>query len=74
MVIECRVIHTYEIGLHTQFIGEIVDVKVEEEILGENGLPDLLQLDPFVYAAESRKYYGVEGCIGDGFGLGKTIG
>ena len=25
MILKCRVIHTFEIGLHTQFIGEILD-------------------------------------------------
>ena len=27
LVLECRLLHTIEIGLHTQFIGEILDVK-----------------------------------------------
>jgi flavin reductase (DIM6/NTAB) family NADH-FMN oxidoreductase RutF len=73
MVLECKVIHTYEIGLHTQFIGEILDVMVDEAILAENGLPDLLKLDPFVYAAENRSYHGVRGRVGKAFSLGKSI-
>ncbi len=32
LVLECRVIHTIEIGLHTQFIGEIMDIKAEESV------------------------------------------
>ncbi|MBU4354024.1 MAG: flavin reductase family protein, partial [Proteobacteria bacterium] len=41
LIIECRVIHTLEIGLHTLFIGEILDVKADEHVLGENGFPDI---------------------------------
>jgi flavin reductase (DIM6/NTAB) family NADH-FMN oxidoreductase RutF len=73
LVLECRVIHTFEIGLHTQFIGEILDVIIDEEILGDNGLPDILRLDPLIYAADNRTYYGVEGYVGDAFGLGKAL-
>lgn len=73
MVVECKVIHTFEIGLHTQFIGEILDVKIDEKIMGEGGLPDMDKLSPILYAAESRRYYGVDGCIGNAFDLGKTI-
>ena len=29
LVVECRLLHTIEIGLHTQFVGEILDVKEE---------------------------------------------
>ncbi len=73
MVIECKVIHTLEIGLHTQFIGEILDVKIDQSILGEDGLPDMLKLNPIIYAAERKDYYGVDGYIGSAYNLGKPI-
>ena len=73
MVLECKVIHTLEIGLHTQFIGEIVDVKVDDAILGESGLPEMEKLSPIMYAAESRVYYGIGEYIGKAFKLGATI-
>jgi len=73
MVIECKVIHTFEIGLHTQFIGEILDVKSDEEILGEGGLPEMLKHSPILYAAESRSYYGVDGHIGHAYDIGKKF-
>jgi len=73
MIIECKVIHTYEIGLHTQFIGEIMDIKVDESIIGADGYPDMLKLDPFLYAAEQGKYYGVDGYIGDAYNMGKQF-
>ena len=48
VVIECRVLHTLELGLHTQFIGEIMDVKAEESVLGEHGMADILKVKPLI--------------------------
>jgi flavin reductase (DIM6/NTAB) family NADH-FMN oxidoreductase RutF len=59
MVAECKVIHVIDIGLHTQFIGEIMDIKVEEDVLTENGLPDMEKVAPFIFAPEVRCYYEV---------------
>jgi flavin reductase (DIM6/NTAB) family NADH-FMN oxidoreductase RutF len=73
MVLECSVIHSLEIGRATQFIGEIMDVKVDEAILAENGLPDMLKLDPFLFTAETRSYYGVSGHIGNAYTIGKSL-
>ncbi len=74
MILECRLVHTHEIGLHTQFIGEILDVKADEEFLNEKGLPDLAKIRPLVYSPETRFYYGVGAPLGEGFSIGKTMG
>jgi len=29
VILECKLLHTFEIGIHTQFIGEILDVKAD---------------------------------------------
>ena len=42
MILECKLLDTIEIGIHTHFIGEIIDVKVDESMLGKDGLPDIL--------------------------------
>jgi flavin reductase (DIM6/NTAB) family NADH-FMN oxidoreductase RutF len=73
LVLECRVIHTIEIGLHTQFIGEIMDVKAEESVLKEDGLPDIKKVKPPLFAPESREYYGVGERLGKAFSLGKPV-
>ncbi len=39
MVLECKVLHVFELGLHTQFVGQIMDVKVDEAVLGSEGPP-----------------------------------
>jgi len=73
LVLECTVLHTLEIGLHTQFVGEIIDVKADEAVLGEKGLPDIEKVGPFLYAPESRGYYGVGDYLGEAFSIGKGI-
>jgi flavin reductase (DIM6/NTAB) family NADH-FMN oxidoreductase RutF len=73
MVLECRVLRTVEIGSHTQFIGEIVDVKVDEGALAENGLPAMENIRPLVYAPELRRYYAVGGVVTEAFKAAATV-
>jgi flavin reductase (DIM6/NTAB) family NADH-FMN oxidoreductase RutF len=72
-VIECKLIHTFELGLHTQFIGEILDVKVDETVLGEGKLPALDKLKPILFAPENRAYHGFGQYLGKAFSLGREI-
>lgn len=72
-VIECRLINIVEIGLHTQFIGEIVDVKADESVLNEKGLPDIEKVKPVIFSPETRAYHGVGRYIGDAFSIGKVL-
>ena len=68
-----KLTQTVEIGLHTQFIGEILDVKVEDSVLGEGGTIDIEKMRPFLYAPEIRAYYGIGKCLGKAFSIGKQI-
>src|SRR5210317_219513 len=70
VVLECEVLKVVEIGLHTQFIGEIKDIKVDENILAENGLPDITKVQPFIYNSASQDYY----ALGDFLGKAYTVG
>ncbi len=71
LVIECKVIHTLEIGLHTQFIAEIMDIKAEESALGEQGMPDIQKVNPIVFDTGQRVYYSIGERIGKAFSIGK---
>ena len=71
LVLECRLAHTFELGLHTQFVGEIVDVKADDEVLDAAGVPDLAKLLPIVFAPESRGYFAVGRFLGKAFSVGK---
>lgn len=70
LVLECKMIHFHEIGLHTQFIGEVVDVKADEAVLS-NGLPDMEKLKPMAFGPDIRTYHGLGNLIGLAFDLGK---
>ncbi len=71
LVLECKVIHTHKIGLHTQFIGEILDIKADESVLGEKG-PEIEKLMPVLWAPDQgRGYYGVGKFLGKAFSVGR---
>ncbi len=72
VVLECRLLHTVEIGLHTQFIGEIIDVKAEADVLGEDGHPDILKIKPLVYDTGHKGYHGIGPLLGKAFSVGKV--
>jgi flavin reductase (DIM6/NTAB) family NADH-FMN oxidoreductase RutF len=57
LVLECRLLHALDLGLHTRFIGEILDVKAEASVLGEDGSLDIERMDPFFYIPGKRTYY-----------------
>jgi flavin reductase (DIM6/NTAB) family NADH-FMN oxidoreductase RutF len=71
MVLECKVIHHYEIGLHTHFVGEILDVKVDESMLSDDGKPDIEKIRPLVYSPEVREYHAIGEFVGKAFSIGK---
>ena len=71
MILECKVIHHHEIGLHTHFIGEILDVKIEESMLTDEGKADILKIRPVVFTPEVQKYYRIGEFIGEAFEIGK---
>ena len=73
LILECKVLDTFEIGLHTQFVGEIMDVKADESILGEKGLPEIELVKPILFAPENLDYYGVGQHLGKAFSIGKQV-
>jgi flavin reductase (DIM6/NTAB) family NADH-FMN oxidoreductase RutF len=74
LVIECRLLHTLEIGLHTEFVGEVLDVKADERVLDAEGAPDIARIQPLIFAPGNRAYYGVGEFLGDAFSIGRQIG
>lgn len=72
-VMECRLFKVVELGLHTQFIGEIMDVKTDDDMLDDRGLPDVDSIKPVVMVPEIRRYYGFGEKLGDAFIVGKRL-
>ena len=73
LVIECKVIQIVEIGLHTEFIGEIVDVKADSSVLNEKGLPDIEKVKPLIWNIAGMKYHRVGKPAGKAFSIGKAL-
>ncbi|MBN2694956.1 flavin reductase family protein [bacterium] len=71
MILECKLLHTIDIGLHTQFIGEILDIKADSSVLNDKGLPDIEKVKPFIFGSfGSRNYYSIGENIGKAFSVG----
>lgn len=73
LVLECKTIHQIEIGLHTQFIGEILDIKADTTVIDENDKVGIERVKPFLYAPENCEYYSIGRPLGEAFSVGKDI-
>ena len=71
VVLECRVSQVVEIGAHTQFIGEILDVKIEEKVLDVEGKPVLSKINPLTFDVVRSEYSGPGKVVGKAFSAGK---
>ncbi|MFZ5811344.1 MAG: flavin reductase family protein [Thermodesulfobacteriota bacterium] len=72
LVVECAVVHVHELGLHTQFVGEIKDVKADPAILDEKGRIDANKAQFFAFIPGARRYVALGRDIGAAFSIGKT--
>lgn len=73
LVLECRVRQAVELGLHTQFIGEILDVKAEDSALTEEGEIDIWRVRPIIYSPGNREYSSVGERLGTAFKIGEKF-
>jgi len=73
LVLECKLVHQIELGLHTQFVGEILDVKADVNVLDGKGVLNVENLQPFFYAPEANAYYGTGKRLGDAFSIGQVL-
>ncbi|MDD1702364.1 MAG: flavin reductase family protein [Methanoregula sp.] len=73
VVIECRLIRMVELGAHTQFVGEILDVKIDESVLDADGKPVLAKIRPFGFDALMSEYYGTGPVVGKAFSAGRKF-
>ncbi len=71
--IECRILHVVEIGLHTQFIGEVLDVKMDEAAVSDADKDPIELIRPLLFATDSRNYYGVGTKVSKAFSIGKSL-
>jgi flavin reductase (DIM6/NTAB) family NADH-FMN oxidoreductase RutF len=73
LILECKLLHAFELGLHTQFVGEILDVKADEAVLDDAGRPAIDKVKPFVFSPSHRTYHAIGALLGKAFSIGKEI-
>ena len=70
LALECKVITTVEIGSHTQVIGEIIDMKVDQAALDSENRIVIEQLEPFYCSPDDRRYRGLGAALGAAYADG----
>lgn len=73
LALECRLLHTLEIGLHTLFVGEIVDITADQAVLDAHGAPSPELVRPISYAPEARRYHGLGADLGRAGSLARRV-
>ena len=68
VVFECRLRATHELGLHTQFVGEVLDLRIDETMVDAAGHCDADRVRPFVLI---DGYRGLGTHLGRPFSMGK---
>jgi flavin reductase (DIM6/NTAB) family NADH-FMN oxidoreductase RutF len=74
LVLECRLLHDLDLGTHTLFVGEVLEARADEAVLGGGGLPDIARLKPLVYAPGQMAYFSVGPFLAPAFEVGKGSG
>lgn len=72
--LECRLSKRVDLGLHTMFIGEIVGMVADSEVLNPDRLPDIEKVRPMLWGSfGSMAYYGIGVRLGEAFSVGNEL-
>ena len=70
LALECRLLQKHELGSHTQFIGEIADVKADDTVLVED-VVDVEKASVLSFSPSDACYYRMTGAVGQAFDIGR---
>jgi len=70
--LECKVIHSLDLGSHVLFVGEIVETYVNEDCLTDEK-PDPVKIDPLTYTTVTQEYRRLGEVVGRAFHMGKAL-
>jgi flavin reductase (DIM6/NTAB) family NADH-FMN oxidoreductase RutF len=73
LILECKLQQAVQVGGHTLFIGEIVDVKADESVLSPEGYPHIEKVRPLIFTPVLRNYHGIGDYLGQAFSIGKEM-
>ncbi len=72
--LECNLIRQVDLGLHTMFIGEIVGMVADSEVLSPNQLPDIEKVRPMLWGSfGSMAYFSIGEKLGYAFSVGSIL-
>ena len=71
--LECTVVMTIQLGSHDLIVGEIKEVHVSDDCLGEDGKPDPAKIDPLIFTVPDRSYRRMGEVVGKAFKAGTEL-
>jgi flavin reductase (DIM6/NTAB) family NADH-FMN oxidoreductase RutF len=72
--LECKLIKHLDLGSHTMFVGEIVGMVADSEVLNPNQIPDIEKVRPMLWGSfGSNAYYNVGTKLGEAFSVGNEL-
>ena len=71
--LDCKLIHVVDLGLHTQFVGEVLNVKVDAALYDNEDLPFIELVRPLIFSPDKRNYYSIGEKVGKTFFIGKSL-
>ena len=72
--LECKLVREINLGSHTMFIGEIVGMVADSEVLNPKQLPDIEKVRPMLWGSfGSTAYYTIGSKLGDSFSVGNVL-
>jgi flavin reductase (DIM6/NTAB) family NADH-FMN oxidoreductase RutF len=67
LILECSLKEHVKLGLHTLFVGEIRDVKADDDVLDKDGAPDIEKIKPMIFDPAKHAYHAIGRYLGDAF-------
>jgi flavin reductase (DIM6/NTAB) family NADH-FMN oxidoreductase RutF len=72
--LECKLVKQVNLGSHTMFIGEIVGMIADSDVLNAKQLPDIEKVRPMLWGSfGSTAYYTIGSKLGDSFSVGNVL-
>ena len=73
LILECTLLRTVSLGMHIQFVGQVMDVKADEDVLDASGYPDSAKVRPIIFTPVTRTYHTVGDYLGQAFEIGQVF-
>ena len=70
--LECRVVHSLELGSHILVVGEVIETHVAKDCLSDEKV-DAGKVDPLIFASGTVHYHRLGEPVGRAFHMGKTF-